>query len=89
MRNPTGYATLTTDGVIVKERDTFTCFHCNRVIHVKPKCDPADLGALCKVCMELICPRCVGKGCTPFEEKLERAEARHHARKSYEEASRG
>lgn len=88
MRNPSGYATFTTDGVITKERDTFTCFHCNRIVHVKPKCDPADLGALCKVCMRLVCPRCSDKGCIPFEKKLERAEARYHARRSYEEAAR-
>jgi hypothetical protein len=58
------------------ECDTFTCFHCNRVIHVLPKMDPANLGGLCKICMKLICPWCLGKGCTPWEKKMEMAEAR-------------
>lgn len=61
-----------------EECDTFTCFHCNRVVFVKPKCDPADLGGLCKGCMKLICANCVGKGnCDPWEEQMKRAEARY------------
>lgn len=73
----TGYATLTTPLGSVREADTFTCAHCNRVKHVKAGCDPAELGGHCKVCDRLICERCVATGkCEPFEEKLKRAEAR-------------
>lgn len=83
MLKPQGYATLTDPDTGVEERDTFTCYHCNCVKHVKPKMDPTDLGGLCKVCMKLICPDCVGKSCVPFMKKLERMEARYHARRSY------
>lgn len=66
----------------VFETDTFTCFHCHVVTRVKPKMDAADLGGLCKVCMKLICSRCVGKGCDPMEEKLKRSEDRDRFRRS-------
>lgn len=80
MRNAQGYARITSpEGV--SECDTFTCFHCQRLTHVKPKCDPAELGGLCKVCMKLICSNCVGKSCTPFLKTIERMEARYHARR--------
>ena len=58
------------------ERDSFTCGHCQRVTFVKPGHRADDLGGLCKVCMSLICDKCVETGvCDPFEEKLRRAEA--------------
>jgi len=76
MRNPGGYATLSEpDGV--KESDTFTCNHCQYIVHVKPLIAPEEFGGLCKFCMKLICPKCVGKGsCTPWEKKMEKWEAR-------------
>jgi len=84
MRNPGGYGVAFGDGKILSEADSFTCFHCNSVVFVKPKCDPTDLGGLCKCCMKMICPKCVDKGiCDVFEKKLERAEAAYHARRSY------
>ena len=65
MRNAQGNATISSpDGVA--EADTFTCFHCQKVTHVKAKMDPSDLGGLCKVCMRLICSRCVGGTCVPL-----------------------
>ena len=97
MRNPHGYATVVGDldrdaptlvegGIrhVEAEIDTYTCGHCNRVMHVKPRCDPADLGGLCKKCMELVCPRCYGKGtCTPWEQEMLRREASYEALRSY------
>ena len=99
MRNPGGYGYLVSpdptdvvfDSARRRERvsagtfevDTFTCFHCCRVTHVRPKMDPADMGGLCKVCMKLICNHCVGKGCDPFEKKLKRSEERDRIRRSY------
>ena len=97
MRNPGGYGIITSpvpsalhfDGrrrehmrAGIFETDTFTCFHCNTVTHVKPRMDAADMGGLCKVCMKLICVHCVGKGCDPMEEKLKRAEDRDRFRRS-------
>ena len=68
---------------VENEADTFTCFHCNTVVKVKPKCDPAEIGGMCKICMKMICPSCVGMGCKPFSKKLEEWEARDLARRSY------
>ena len=81
MRKPGGYA-FTFDretGETLNERDTFTCSHCNRVTHVKPFCDPADLGGHCCVCDSLICKNCnylrsLGKPCVPMYERLTRME---------------
>lgn len=84
MRNSGGYEIYTYGNGRVEEHDTFTCAHCNKVVRVRPKCDPADLGGFCGCCAKLVCPSCVGKGCDPLERKLERAEASYHARRSYE-----
>jgi len=83
MRRPCGYSIITDPEAGVKESDTFTCQHCQKVIFVKPFCDPADMGGRCTCCDGLICPNCVGKGCDPVEEKLKRAEARYDALRSY------
>jgi hypothetical protein len=87
MRNAQGYACIVDPDEGIREADTFTCFHCQQIIHVKPKMDPADMGGLCKLCMKLICPRCVGGRCDPFFKRVEREEkkfeARMAARRSY------
>ena len=70
----TGLGTLSSPNGI-KEMATFTCAHCQSVRHVKPYCDPADLGGLCRICMGVVCEQCVGRGCDPLEEKLKRQEA--------------
>ena len=98
MRNPQGYATVfgpTTlpsgepaapDPLVgrgeVHECDTATCGHCQTIIFVRPFCDPADLGGLCKRCMRIICRKCVDRGiCVPWEKMF----ARMEALRSYEE----
>lgn len=98
MRNPRGYAVLTTPeaatvifdrfsceevcaGVI--ERDTFTCCHCNRIIHVKPMAPMDEFGSMCRNCMKMVCPTCADGSCVPFEKKLEMSERRDMALKSY------
>ena len=66
------------------ECDSFTCAHCNTVVKVKPLCDAADAGGLCKQCMGHICKGCYAIGsCTPFEEKLRLAEHRQMVLRSY------
>jgi hypothetical protein len=37
---------------------------------VEVKADPASCGGFCQRCCTLICSRCVGQKCVPFEEKL-------------------
>jgi hypothetical protein len=83
MRNPGGYAFSFTEFGVQKEMDTFTCFHCNTVVHIKPKCSPDDLGGMCRLCMKMICPKCVDLPCVPFEKKLDALEKRDRALRSY------
>jgi len=66
-----------------KEADSFTCQHCNFITKVGPFTDPANIGGYCKGCGKLICRGCVGKPCDPLEAKLERAEKRGEALRSY------
>ena len=71
-------------GAGVVEFDTYSCGHCGSVRHVMAKERPEDTGGLCKCCMKLICPKCLSTGrCDPLEKKLERAEARDIALRSY------
>ena len=95
MRNPHGYATIVGDlyskaPTVVEggvrhtevEIDTFGCNHCNRIVHVPVRADPANIGGLCKQCMQLICAKCVDKGtCTPWELAMERSEAKDRFRR--------
>jgi hypothetical protein len=83
VRNPGGYAKSFDDRGIGLECDTFTCFHCNTVVHVNPKCHPDELGGMCRLCMKMICPACVDLPCLPFEKKLEIMEAKDRALRSY------
>jgi hypothetical protein len=83
MRNPGGYAIITHPEQRTIEYETITCKHCNSIVKIPPRVDAASIGGRCGVCDGLICPRCLGKGCRPFEEALKRAEARDAARRSY------
>lgn len=65
------------------EADTFSCVHCNRVVHVKPKASMDEFGSMCRNCMKMVCPKCASGPCVPFEKKLEMAEARTNALRSY------
>ena len=77
-----GYATLVSpEGK--KEWDSFTCIHCNRIVHVKPKMRPQDMGGFCYGCGECVCAKCVGKPCTHIMKRIEAMEASYHARRSY------
>lgn len=84
MRNPGGYACVSEPDRPLREADTFTCAHCNRVVHVPAKANPDELGGFCRMCMSMVCPQCANGSCTPFEKKLAEIEARYHARRSYE-----
>lgn len=81
MRQPQGYSIITGPGPGTGEMDSFTCAHCNRLRFVPPMQRAEDLGGICHLCGDkhspsFICENCVGKGCDPFEEKLQRWEAR-------------
>ena len=84
MRKPQGYAILIDpDAPCAEEWDTFTCCHCNCIVNVKPRCDPTEAGGFCRLCYSLVCPRCAGGACTPFEKKLDEYEKRMAGRQSF------
>lgn len=88
MRNAQGYATIFSDAG-VKECDTFRCNHCQKIVHVKPKASPTDLGGHCRQCDELICSGCVAEGfCAPWEQQMREMEERQASRRSYAECSK-
>ena len=81
MRQAQGYSIITGPGPGAGEMDSFTCAHCNRVRMVKAGERAEDLGGICHLCGDkhrpsFVCEQCVGKGCDPFEKKLERWESR-------------
>lgn len=88
MRNPGGWAVLTEPDKATIERDTFTCNHCNAVVHVNPKMDPlqqnkfrAMVAEKCRMCMRHVCATCLGEmRCLPFEKKLDAYEAKMRLR---------
>jgi hypothetical protein len=54
------------------EFDGFICGHCGSAKDdVPPWRDPADIGAQCNCCQQLICYACRGKGCMPLELRLD------------------
>lgn len=76
MRRPQGQLTRYDPDGKTYERDTFTCTHCNSVVIVEPRQDPATMGGFCQMCMGHVCMPCAGQGCTPFEKKLDAIERR-------------
>lgn len=93
MRNPGGFAFLTSPvqaranlpglrciehGTGVLEMDTFTCCHCNIVVHTKARTSGDEY--FCRTCMARICPPCADHPCIPFIKKVEEAERRDRAR---------
>lgn len=77
----TGLGTLSGPYGEIEELATFTCIHCQGVRRVKPFCDPADLGGVCRLCDNVICEQCVGKPCDHFMKKIERQESAGRARR--------
>lgn len=80
-----GYATISDPDKGMIECDTFTCNHCQQIVFVRPKNRASDDGAMCKMCMQLICQRCLDDGrCIPFLKKLDIQERQEYIRRSYE-----
>lgn len=84
MRNAQGYAVLSGPNGAVEEIDTFTCCHCNGIVHVRAGVKPDELGSWCTLCGKMHCAKQECQACVPFEKKMERMEAAYHARRSYE-----
>lgn len=84
MRRAQGYATVTLDGVIIEEQDTFTCSHCNGIVPVAPGQVETDS---CRACDGHICQRCAGvlvrtMRCVPVEARLEASERNARLRRA-------
>lgn len=91
MRNPGGYVQIVTPvstklilnsglhceeiGEGTTEIDTFSCCHCQGVVHVVAGDRSAD-EYFCRNCMARICSPCADHPCTPFMRKIEEAETR-------------
>jgi hypothetical protein len=97
MRNPGGYAFITSpvpqrivlDGMRcediaegVVEIDTFNCFHCSRVVHVRAG-EKTNEEYFCRNCMARICPPCADHPCVPFMKRIEEEEERDRRLRSY------
>ena len=65
------------------ECDTFQCGHCGSQRHVKTKAPMDEVGSMCRNCMKMVCPVCADGPCVPFEKRLEEAEKRQIALRSY------
>jgi len=83
MRNAQGCATISGPLGVVEEIDTFTCCHCNSIVHVRVGVKPDELGSWCTLCGKMHCARQECQTCVPFERKMERMEAQCRARRSY------
>lgn len=86
-----GYAIIVDPDAPVREFDTITCAHCQRIVFLKPgparqgfdagdpknPCPDHDPGGFCRQCMQPTCGPCADAGvCTPFEKKLLQMERR-------------
>lgn len=75
-----GYACITEPGKAIRETDTHTCNHCQRLVHAPVNKKIEEVGDFCRGCMKVICLRCAGKGCTPWMAQVDRMEAEYRAR---------
>ena len=97
MRAPSGYLVIVEPDRPVVERETISCFHCGRIVQVKPGTASTvylltegatgrtkeEPGAFCRICMRPVCLPCHAIGtCTPWEQQMERSEARDRLRRS-------
>lgn len=78
-----GYACLVDPDRGTKETDTYSCCHCNRIIHAPVNKKIEEVGDFCRNCMRVHClsPACFE--CIPLLKKIERMEAQAWARRSY------
>ena len=84
MRHPQGYICIADPEAGVDEIDTFTCRHCQRIVPVRARQNPAALGGFCRTCDALICGKCVGGSCVPFMRQVERMEEAYYRRRQRE-----
>jgi len=77
-QKPGGVGQLFCDGLLVEEVATSTCAHCANITDIPSRKKMMDHVDVCRNCMRLICLKCVGKPCTPFEKTIDRIEADYY-----------
>lgn len=83
MRRHGGYLLITGESGS-QESDTFCCAHCNALVVVKAGRPAEESGGWCLHCSRCICHGCATVGrCTPFEKRLDLAEKRAAALRSW------
>jgi hypothetical protein len=78
-----GYLTITGPDN-PKERDTYTCCHCNKIVVVKP--GSGKTRGFCFMCKKPHCGAKTCYACIPFEAKLEAMEGKKRLYRKLEEA---
>lgn len=80
MRKPQGYATISDPELGLKEWDTVTCSHCQRIQAVKPLAPASECGGWCPGCSKVVCGPCADRiplhGCEIWERQMDKMEAR-------------
>jgi len=84
MRNPQGCAFICYPEKTI-EIDTFSCGHCNRVVHVAVNMKIEQVGDFCRQCFKMICAKCAdARVCTPLLARIEQMEERYYRRRQFE-----
>jgi hypothetical protein len=60
------------------EDHSSTCSHCQALTAFPSRRVMMDHVDICRGCMKLICLKCVGKPCVPYERRAEMAETEHY-----------
>jgi hypothetical protein len=80
--NKQGYACIVDPDTGLRETDTYTCAHCNKVIHAPVNKKLEEVGDFCRNCMKVICAFCADKRvCTPLMKQIEAMEERDYRRR--------
>lgn len=62
------------DGILIREVYVSTCSHCQSQTEFPSRRAMMDHVEICRGCMRLICLKCCGKPCRPYEQEAERQE---------------
>jgi hypothetical protein len=87
MSKPLGYAIIQDEWGVITEADTYSCCHCQQVVHIpigpgiKESVNATKQRALCRCCYSPTCglKECM-ENCTPFMKMIEASERREMLR---------
>ena len=58
----------------IDEQHASTCFHCQSITEFPSMKRMMEFVEVCRGCMKLICLKCAGRPCRPWEKEVERLE---------------